>query len=229
MEWPKLLEYIDPKTDEVILDLACGTGELSVKLASYGCKIYGIDRSNNSINLAKKFAAKEQMSCDFQVGDAESLPYPSDFFDKIVSSCSLEHFDDDVTALKEMNRVLKLNGYVILSVDSFTYPISNELKEIHRKKFYVVNYYSLESLKEKLISNNFELIKSDYLIRSALSTFVYNYLIIKSGLSRSPIRDMRYLITLVAYPFCFISDKYLGISDKGYTLLVKSQKSSNKG
>jgi ubiquinone/menaquinone biosynthesis C-methylase UbiE len=54
------------------------------------------------------------------------------YFDKVVCSSSLEHFKDDIKALKGMNRVLKPNGSVVLTTDSFAYSINDELKEKHR-------------------------------------------------------------------------------------------------
>ena len=72
------------------------------------------------------------------------MPYPDEYFDKVVCSSSLEHFKDDIKALKEMHRVLKPNGSVVLTTDSFAYPISDELKEMHKEIAYVVNYYTPE-------------------------------------------------------------------------------------
>jgi ubiquinone biosynthesis O-methyltransferase len=147
IEWRIMLDWLDPKEGERILDVACGGGVLSLKIAERGCKVYGIDLSVNAINSAKRLAEREKMACKFEVGSAEDLPYQDGYFDKVVCSSSLEHFKDDIKALKEMNRVLKPNGSVVLTTDSFTYPISDELKEMHRKIAYVVNYYTPEKLK----------------------------------------------------------------------------------
>jgi ubiquinone/menaquinone biosynthesis C-methylase UbiE len=83
----------------------------------------------------------------------------------------LEHFKDDIKALKEMNRVLKPNGSVVLTTDSFTYPISDELKEMHRKIAYVVNYYTPEKLKEQFEISGFEMNQSKYLLNSRIKGY----------------------------------------------------------
>ena len=147
IEWRNMLEWLDAKEGERILDVACG-GMLSLKIAENGCKIFGIDMSEDTIKYAKRRSEREGIPCEFEVGNAEDLPYPDRYFDKIVCSCSLEHFKNDINALKEMNRVLKPNGIVVLTTDSFTYPISDELKERHRKIHYVVNYYTAEKLND---------------------------------------------------------------------------------
>lgn len=126
IEWASLLWWLDPKEGEKILDVACGGGTLSLKIAERGGSVRGIDISEDEINRATQFAQREKIACEFQVGDAEYLPYPDECFDKVVSSSSLEHFQDDLSVLNEMSRVLKPNGIVVLTVDSLTYPIGDE-------------------------------------------------------------------------------------------------------
>ena len=77
----------------------------------------------------------EHIRCEFVVGDADHLPYKSGYFDKIVCNCSLEHFQNDIKALKEMNRILKQNGYIVLTFDSLSYPKTKEyVSEKNTKK-----------------------------------------------------------------------------------------------
>ena len=122
---------------------------MSLKIAERRCEVHGIDLSMNAINSAKRLAKREKIPCKFEVENAEDLPYPDGYFDKVVCSSSVEHFKDDSKALKEMHRVLKPDGSVVLTTDSFTYPISDELKDVHRKIAHVVNYYTRETLKER--------------------------------------------------------------------------------
>ena len=134
VEWACLLEWLDPKEGERVLDVACGRGTLTLKIAERGCIVYGIDISENVISSANQFAQKEKKACEFQIGDAERLPYLNGCFHKVASSSSLEHFQDDLSALKEMSRVLKPDGTAVLTVDSLTYPIGDEIKDRHRKR-----------------------------------------------------------------------------------------------
>ena len=62
--------------------------------------------------------------------------------------------------LKEMHWVLKPNGSAVLTTDSFTYPISEELKGRHKKIAYVVNYHTHETLKERFEISGFVMKRS---------------------------------------------------------------------
>ena len=135
IEWRFVFKLLDPQKGDKICDIACGGGALSLKIAEKGCEVHGIDISEFMIKKAKKFAMIENIRCEFVVGDAEHLPYKSGYFDKIVCNCSLEHFQNDIKALKEMNRILKQNGYIVLTFDSLSYPKTKEyVSEKNTKK-----------------------------------------------------------------------------------------------
>lgn len=220
IEWRKMLEYLDPNGGERILDIACGDGILSLKIAEKGCEVHGIDISENLIETASSFANQESIACEFIVGDAENLPYPDGYFDKIVCSCSLEHFNDDIKALKEMNRVLKPGGRVVMTVDSLTYPISDELKQKHRKRYNVVNYYTREKLKERFEIAGIKMNRSEYILNSLITSFFFNYIFIKANLPQF----LQTVISLIAHPLCLVSDKLFGAEDIGYTLIAEGEK-----
>ena len=107
IEWRSMLEWLEPKEGERILDLACDGGTLSLKIAERGCKVCGIDISENTINSAKRLSEREGIAGEFEVGNAEDLPYPDGYFDTGVCSSSLEHFKDDIK-LKER---FELSGF----------------------------------------------------------------------------------------------------------------------
>ena len=220
IEWRNMLEWLDPRENERILDVACGGGTLSLKIAEKGCKVYGIDISEDAINHAKRSSERERIPCEFEVGDAEDLPYPNEYFDKVVCSSSLEHFKNDVEALKEMYRGLKPNGSVVLTTDSFSYPISDELKGRHRQIHYVVNYYTEETLKKRFRISGFEMRRSEYLLSSRVTSFFFNHLFIKW---RRP-GILRMMISLFLYPLCLMSDRLFGVKDKEYTLITEEEK-----
>ena len=187
-----------------------------------GCKVHRIDLSVDAINRAKRLSERERIPCEFEVGDAEDLPYPNEYFDKVVCSSSLEHFKNDVKALKEMNRVLKPNGVVILTTDSFTYSINDEYKERHRQIYYVVNFYTEETLKKRFEISGFEMRRSGYLLNSRITCFFFNHLIIKIKMRLPGI--LRMMISFLVYPLCLVADRLFGVEDKGYTLIVEGRK-----
>ena len=216
IEWRTMLEWLDQKEGERILDVACGGGTLSLKIAEKGCKVHRIDVSEDAINSAKRLAEREGIACEFEVGSAEDLPYPNRCFDKVVCSSSLEHFKDDIKALKEMHRILNPNGSVVLTTDSFTYPINDELKEMHRKIAYVVNYYTQETLKERFKNSGFEMKQSKYLLNSRITSFFF-----KIGVKLRWSGILWMVISFIAYPLCLVQDRLFGVRDKGYTLIAE--------
>ncbi|MCK4731906.1 MAG: methyltransferase domain-containing protein, partial [Methanophagales archaeon] len=144
--------------------------------------------------------------------------YPNGYFDKIVCSSSLEHFKDDINALKEMHRVLKHDGRVVLTTDSFTYHIIDELKDMHRKIAHVVNYYTRETLKERFEAAGFELRRSEYLLNSWITGLFFDFGIKIRWSGRS---WMGFFIT---YHLCLVLDRLFGARDAGYTLIVEGEK-----
>lgn len=212
-----ILEFLEPKRDQIICDIGCGTGIQSIEIAKKGCRVYGIDMDKQDMEMAKSIAKGHD--CYFQVGDVESLPFEASVFDAVVCICAFEHFERDDRALAELNRVLKPNGSLILSVDSFIYKgIKKELQEKHKNTHQVVHFYSAEELSEKLEKNGFIVDKSKYFINSPISAFFFNLGIrVKLG----------YLFALVfpiAYPLSAASDQFLGKQNEGYLLAIKAKK-----
>ncbi|CAD6490160.1 MAG: Ubiquinone/menaquinone biosynthesis C-methyltransferase UbiE [Candidatus Argoarchaeum ethanivorans] len=217
MEAKIISRFLELKEREIVCDIACGSGQQSIVMAKQGCRIYGIDMNEKAIENAKSIS--EEYDCDFQVGSAEELPYDSNMFDKVVSVCALEHFANDEKALKEMNRVLKPNGILVLTVDSFTYKgIKKHLQEKHKIDHNVVNYYSVFQLTQKLEKYGFKVLKSKYFINSPISSFFFALGIRIGGgyIFRA--------ISPVAYSLSLFSDRFFGRENEGYLLAIKAQK-----
>jgi ubiquinone/menaquinone biosynthesis C-methylase UbiE len=219
IEWRRLLAWLYPEEGERILDVACGIGELSLKIAKRGSRVYGIDMSEEAIKFARRLSKKAGIDCEFQIGNAENLPYPEGYFDKVVCSSALEHFHDDGRALQEMKRVLKPKGKLVLTVDSLTYPLSQALKNKHKMMAAVVHYYTREELEESLYHAGLEKCRSEYLLNSYLTSLFFK-LWIKYKLPQV----LWLLIGFIGYPAFLIAD---GLSDHhncGYTLLAEARK-----
>jgi GT2 family glycosyltransferase/ubiquinone/menaquinone biosynthesis C-methylase UbiE len=208
-------KLLNPRKCEEVLEVACGGGIYSKKLTKHGCEVFGIDVNKKAIKRARIITGGK---CHLVVSRAEELPFCSGVFDKVVCMCALEHFRDDEKALAEMRRVLKDNGVLVLTVDSFTYRVENHLKEKHKKDHGVVNYYSLPSLKMKLKSIGFTLIEHRYFVNSPLSSFFF-----KLGIKKKFGYSYKAIFPL-AYPLGVLSDKLLGDKEKGYFLAVKAMK-----
>jgi len=219
IEWRKMLAWLDSRKGEKVLDIACGAGELSLKIAERGGEVYGIDISEEAIQSARRLAIRAKIRAEFRTGDAERLPFPDASFDKIICSSSLEHFKNDVLALGEMRRVLKPHGKAILTVDSLTYPISPELKERHRKMCAVEHYYTRRELEKSLNAAGLKMGRSEYLLTSFLTSFFF-----KRWIKNNRSRVEPLFVALLGHPLFLVSDRLFGARDAGYTLIAEAVK-----
>ena len=99
-----------------MLDLGCGTGEFLIKLKKHkkDSGIFGIDISGDMINAAKAKAKSSDADVDFRVGDVEHLPYDDNSFDYVTCAHSFHHYPHKKRAMREMFRVLKNNGKLMI-------------------------------------------------------------------------------------------------------------------
>jgi ubiquinone/menaquinone biosynthesis C-methylase UbiE len=96
-----------------ILDLGCGTGIMLGHLALYG-QVSGIDNSKEAI----KFCHRRNFQ-NVTLADAQKLPLKSNSFDIVTALDLLEHVKDDQKALKEMKRILRPDGYALITLPAF--------------------------------------------------------------------------------------------------------------
>jgi ubiquinone/menaquinone biosynthesis C-methylase UbiE len=92
-----------------ILEVGCGTGRTSCYVAAQGHEVIGIDIRPDMIAKAKKRAENENVSIQFLVGDASSLPFPNESFDIILVE-SVSIFTDISKTFAEYYRVLRTGG-----------------------------------------------------------------------------------------------------------------------
>ncbi len=99
-----------------ILDIACGTGTLSVALAKEGYRVTGIDLSLDMLARARK-KGNSIDKVQFLYQDASRLPFPNASFDATVISFSLHDMPQEIrgSVLQEMKRVTKVGGKIIIA------------------------------------------------------------------------------------------------------------------
>ena len=98
-----------------ILDVGCGTGANLKMLAAYG-RAEGVDISPQAV----EFCGERGLD-SVKLGAIEHLPYENDFFELVTALDVIEHLDDDVAGLREMRRVLRRDGRVLLFVPAFMF------------------------------------------------------------------------------------------------------------
>jgi len=96
-----------------VLDVACGTGENFPYLEQAG-RITALDLSSGMIEEARLRARQMQMEVSLLVADAGAIPFPDDSFDFVISALSSCTFPDHVAAFREMARVTRPGGRILL-------------------------------------------------------------------------------------------------------------------
>ena len=128
-------KYLDPK--DRVLDLGCGNGRFYDSFVGKEVEYFGVDPSLNLIDIAKK----NHPQGNFQVASGDSLPFSGNYFDKVFSIAVLHHIpslDFRSQFLKEAKRVLKDDGYLILTVWN--------LKEKVDKDFNLLSWFKRRKL-----------------------------------------------------------------------------------
>ncbi|MCX7880087.1 MAG: class I SAM-dependent methyltransferase [Ignavibacteria bacterium] len=109
-----VLELLEPSSGMKVLDVGCGTGNFSLKLAKLKCIVTGIDISTKMLEIAQHKAKKENLNIEFLNGNAENLPFEDNFFDSALSVATFEFIDNPQKALNEIFRVTKPNGKIVI-------------------------------------------------------------------------------------------------------------------
>jgi SAM-dependent methyltransferase len=103
-------------TEMHLIDVGCGSGELSLELAAEVRYLTGIDGDPAEVELARASAeASSTSNAAFTVGDAYALPLPDSEADAVFGHSVLEALDRPAEAISEMSRVLKRNGVVAVA------------------------------------------------------------------------------------------------------------------
>lgn len=115
----EIIRMIDPKGNRVILDVASGTGEPGLTIASMlnGGKVKLTDNSENMLVIARENATRRGINnIEIVACDACKLPFANNSFDAISCRFGFMFFPDMLMAAKEMVRVLKPGGRIAVSV-----------------------------------------------------------------------------------------------------------------
>jgi ubiquinone/menaquinone biosynthesis C-methylase UbiE len=104
-----------------VLDVGCGTGYTTgglLRLHSL-CEVVGVDQNHKQLQKAAKNLRLEKARTSLSRGDAENLPFRDEAFDAVVSVGAVEYLPDPERALKEMARVVKHGGRVVVGGPEF--------------------------------------------------------------------------------------------------------------
>lgn len=109
--WRKrVVDLVDPKPGEKILDLAAGTGTSSQPFADAGATVVPCDFSIGMLEVGKR----ERPKLAFTAGDGMLLPFGDETFDAVTISFGLRNIVDPIAGLRELLRVTKPGGRIVV-------------------------------------------------------------------------------------------------------------------
>lgn len=140
-----------------VIDLGCGDGYGSLKLARAGFKVVGLDLSEEMITEAAE-KTQNQDNLSFIQGDLTVLPFESEEMDSIMAINSIEWTERPLDALNEIKRILKPGGYGCFAILGPTAgPRANSYPRLYNKKVIMNNMQAWE-FRQLAEENGWELI-----------------------------------------------------------------------
>jgi ubiquinone/menaquinone biosynthesis C-methylase UbiE len=150
-------EYVDIRSDDVILDIGGNTGKVTEAYSNNCKEVIVLEPKRNVVEYGKS----RRPNIKFVEGEAENIPLPDAYFDKVVASASFHHFSDHDKALEEMKRVLKPDGkIIILEIDPNTRR-GERLKFCETVFHTGAKLYQPAQLSKKIQAHNLEVLSID--------------------------------------------------------------------
>ena len=105
------IEHMPSLSGKAVLEVACGRGQFAQWLTEQGAEVTAADFSPAAVEIARRVAPLAAI----EVADIQALPWPDEHFDVVVSQETLEHLPSPEQGLRELIRVLKRDGTLILT------------------------------------------------------------------------------------------------------------------
>ena len=148
-----LIAEINRRDSVRMLDVGCGTGANAIAFERLAPTV-GIDSSMDALHFCRKRGLQR-----VTLTPLEDLPFGSGSFDIITALDVLEHSDDDLRCLREIHRVLKPRGLVLITVPAYGFLWSEHDEALkHRRR------YTAHELRNKLTVTGFEVVRTSYFI-----------------------------------------------------------------
>ncbi len=168
----KIVELLNPGPNSLLLDVGCGSGILIQKLLSLNrdMKLYGLDITLKMVEVAKRKFQNES-NVEITLGSAVKMPYKNSSFDYVTCASSFHHHPNPLQSAKEMVRVLKPGGKLLIldmCIEGF----------LRKLLFKIENIYHNEGKVFRLTNKEmYDLYKKVGLTQIKQSTFLYFTLI----------------------------------------------------
>ena len=166
-----LLRWLGEDLDGLrVLDVAGGDGYWAGRARGRGARAVALDLAGAKLRYGRRLSSPPALI----KGDALTLPFADASFDRVMSICAIEHFDDGARALEEMARVLVPGGELVMSADALTlagrWP---RLYQAHRERYQVKRTYSHEQLTRLMAARGLRVISHEYQFRTAWAQRMY--------------------------------------------------------
>src|SRR3989344_5322610 len=138
--YPIFRKYF-PTSPQKILDVGGGTGRYGIRLGQDfpGVTVYITDILPESLDVARSIAEEVGVTnVEMRQEDVNALGFPDDHFDVVFCDVVIQHLPNVTRAMKEMRRVLKRGGLLIVSVNNFWNP--HTLYKLFKGKSYYYGY-----------------------------------------------------------------------------------------
>jgi ubiquinone/menaquinone biosynthesis C-methylase UbiE len=139
------IEALDRPAGARILDAGCGSGRNMVELARFG-EVVGVDPAEYSVARARERGVGSVVQAGL-----EQLPMGDDEFDVVACLDVIEHLDDDVGALRELSRVTKPGGHLLVTVPAYPSLWSHH-DEVNRHR----RRYTRRTLREAMLTGGWQ-------------------------------------------------------------------------
>ncbi len=153
-----------------VLDVAGGDGYWAGQTRRRGARAVALDLDRAKLSRGSQLASSPALI----EGDALQLPFADASFDRVMSICAIEHFDDGEKALDEMTRVLAPGGELVMSADALTlaehWP---NLFRAHCERYHVKRTYSHQELTSLLAARGLAVLEYRYQFRSRRAQRMY--------------------------------------------------------
>jgi SAM-dependent methyltransferase len=153
-----------------VLDVAGGDGYWAAQARGRGGRAVALDLAGAKLQMGRQLSAPPALIR----GNALQLPFADASFDRVMSICAIEHFDDGARALDEMARVLAPGGELVMSADALTLAEQwPRLYRAHCARYHVKRTYSHGELATLLSARGLDVITYQYQFRSRWAQRMY--------------------------------------------------------
>lgn len=142
------LSLFKPQNNQNILDAGCGTGNFSIKLAQKGATVTGIDVSEEMLKIAAEKTNTLNLPLAFKEMDLYNLEFPDNHFDAVFSMAAFEFIKEPIKAFKELFRVLKPKGQLLIGTINLVSPWGKLYTSKEFQENTVFKYADFKTLEE---------------------------------------------------------------------------------